>query len=118
MFASGWDEKSRRPIPWRLKNTPRSRSEAILTGFRNSRETNRPRLPVGIGQHEVIQQVWEGLVLDGNRQVRAMDEIGGTQPPRMVLLAKKHLFARRFRRTTPGTVVTNSAGAIVNARRR
>jgi len=42
--------------------------------------------------------VWEGLVLDGNRQVRAMDEIGGTQPPKMVLLREKHLLGRHFRR--------------------
>ena len=36
----------------------------------------------------MIQQVREALVLDGNRHVRAMDEIGGTQPPRMVCCAK------------------------------
>ena len=65
--------------------------------FETLRETDRPRLPVGIGQHEVTQQVREGLVLDGNRQVRHMDEIGGTQPPRIVLLREKHLLGRHFR---------------------
>src|SRR6516225_3070513 len=81
-----------------LSQLPDRVLKAFAQAFDTLRVTNRPRLPVGIGQHEVIQQVREALVLDANRQVRHIYEIGGTQPPRMVPLRKKHLLGRPIRR--------------------
>jgi hypothetical protein len=54
------------------------------------READRPRLPVRVGQHEVVDQVRERLALDGHAQVAAVGEVAGTQPSRLMHLGEEH----------------------------
>jgi hypothetical protein len=56
-------------------------------------ETERHRLPVRVGQHEVIHQVIEGLPTDGHVQTAHVGEVRGTQSAGMMDLAKVHFLA-------------------------
>jgi hypothetical protein len=58
------------------------------------RETDRHVFPVRVGQHEVIQQVWERLPLDSHTQTLHVREIGCSQAARLVDLAEEHFFGR------------------------
>ncbi len=54
-------------------------------------EADRPRLPVRVGQDEVVHQVRKGRGRDGDTQVGAVGEVRGRQPARMVDLAEEDL---------------------------
>jgi hypothetical protein len=58
------------------------------------REAQRPRLPVRVRQHEVIDQVRERRAGDGYAELIAVREVAGAQPPRLVHLAEEHLLGR------------------------
>ena len=57
MFAhsKGVAEKSRRRIPGDSRTFPDRVLKPFAQAFETLRETNCPRLPVGIGQHEVMR---------------------------------------------------------------
>jgi hypothetical protein len=66
------------------------------------READRRRLPVGVGQDEVVDHVVEQLALDRHTQVAHAREIRGRQPARFVDLAEED-FLVRSRAGTPTT---------------
>jgi hypothetical protein len=54
-------------------------------------EADRARLPVRVGQHEVVDQVIERLTRDGHAQIGHVREVGRAQPTRRVNLREEHL---------------------------
>jgi hypothetical protein len=54
-------------------------------------KTDRARLPIGVGEHEVVDQVIEGHTGNGYAQIGAVGEVAGAQPSGMVDLGKEHL---------------------------
>jgi hypothetical protein len=59
-------------------------------------EADRPGLPVGIRQHEVIDQVVERFAGDGDAEGAHVSEITRGEPPRLVGLCEEHLPGRPF----------------------
>jgi hypothetical protein len=59
-------------------------------------EADRAGLPVGIRQHEVIDQVVEGFAGDGDAESAHVSEIALGEPPRLVGLCEEHLPGRPF----------------------
>jgi hypothetical protein len=53
-------------------------------------------LPVGVGEHEVVDQVVEGHVVDGHAQVVAEGEVAGAQPSGMMHLGEEDFACRPF----------------------
>jgi hypothetical protein len=53
-------------------------------------ETDRPGLPVRVRQHPVVDQVRKRHAGDGDAQARAVREIGGAQPTRLMDLREEH----------------------------
>jgi hypothetical protein len=50
--------------------------------------------PVGVGQHEVIDQVGKRLPLNGHSQAIHVREVGGPQPARLMRLGKEYFLGR------------------------
>jgi hypothetical protein len=66
------------------------------------RKTDRQRLPIRVGQHEVVDQVLEPLPRDGHVQLVHPREVRRRQPARLVHLAEEHFLGRpRQRPPTP-----------------
>jgi hypothetical protein len=69
--------------------------ERVLQAFAQSlealRKADRRRLPVRVGQHEMVDQVVEALPLDGDTQVVHRGEIRGTEPAGLVDLGEEDL---------------------------
>jgi hypothetical protein len=61
------------------------------------RKADRRRLPVRVGQHEVIDHVLERLLLDRHAQVVQAREVRRRQPARLMHLAEEHLLGRSRR---------------------
>jgi hypothetical protein len=61
-------------------------------------ETDRARLPIGVGEHEVVDQVRERRPRHGHAQVVAVGEVAGAQPAGLVDLAEEHLLGRSVQR--------------------
>jgi hypothetical protein len=57
-------------------------------------EADRPRLPVGVGQHEVVDQVRERLATDRDLQAGAVREVGRAQPARLMDLGEEDFLGR------------------------
>jgi hypothetical protein len=57
-------------------------------------KADRHRLPVRVGQHEVVHQVLEALAGDRHVQAAHVCEVRGAQPAGMVHLAEEHLLGR------------------------
>jgi hypothetical protein len=57
-------------------------------------EADRARLPIRVGQHEVVQQVREGHAGDRHPQVRAVGEVTGAQPAGPMHLGEEHFLGR------------------------
>jgi hypothetical protein len=51
-------------------------------------------LPVRVGEHEVVDQVGEGLALDGHAQGVHVAEVGGPQAARLMHLGEEHFLGR------------------------
>jgi hypothetical protein len=65
------------------------------------READRARLPVGVGQDEVVDQVLQGPAGDGHPQVGAVGEVAGSQPAGVVHLGEEHLPGRPLQGPPP-----------------
>jgi UDP-N-acetylglucosamine diphosphorylase / glucose-1-phosphate thymidylyltransferase / UDP-N-acetylgalactosamine diphosphorylase / glucosamine-1-phosphate N-acetyltransferase / galactosamine-1-phosphate N-acetyltransferase len=65
------------------------------------READGAGLPVGVGQHEVVDQVLERVAGDGDAQFGHVREVRGTEPPRLVVLCEEHLLGRPFEGPPP-----------------
>ena len=61
-------------------------------------ETDRTRLPIGVSEHEVVDQVRERRPRHGHAQVLAVGEVAGAQPAGLVDLAEEHLPGRPVQR--------------------
>jgi hypothetical protein len=57
-------------------------------------EADRAGLPVGVGQHEVVDQVGERHAGDGDAQARAVREVRGAEPSRLVDLGEEDFLGR------------------------
>jgi hypothetical protein len=77
----------RTQLPQRVLQTFAQALEAL-------READRRRLPVRVGQHEVIDQVIETQPLDRHLQLVHRGEVRGAQPARLVHLREEHLLRR------------------------
>jgi hypothetical protein len=65
--------------------------QALAEALETLGEAERARLPVGVGQHEVVDQVRQWLAPDGDAQVGGVREVAGAQAARMMDLAEEHL---------------------------
>lgn len=63
------------------------------------READRARLPVRVGQHEVVQQVLEHHAVDRHSQLRAVREVAGADPTGVMVLREEHLPGRAVQPT-------------------
>ena len=72
--------------------------QPIAQTLETLREAQRHRLPVRVGQDEVIHHMLERLTGDGHAQAAQVREIRGTQPTRLMHLAEEHLLGRALRR--------------------
>ena len=63
------------------------------------REAHRARLPVRVGQHEMVDQVIERQALDSHAQLGTVREVAGAQPSRVMHLVEEHLLHRARQRT-------------------
>lgn len=59
-------------------------------------EADRAGLPVGVGEHEVIDEVVERLAGEGDLELVHVGEVGGGEPPRLMGLREEHLFGGPF----------------------
>lgn len=57
-------------------------------------KTKSDMLPIGMRQHEMVQQVWQGLALNGHLQVVHRREVGSGQPAGSMHLGKEHFLGR------------------------
>jgi hypothetical protein len=64
-------------------------------------EADRAGLPVGVGEHEVIDQVVERLAEEGDAELGHAGEVTLGESPRLVDLREEHLPGRAFEGTPP-----------------
>src|ERR1035437_1506020 len=84
---------------WHLAQFPDRVLQSLTQAFEAFGIAHRPRFPVRVRQHEVIDQGWEALPLDGDTQFLHGGEVGRSQSPRGVLLREEPLLARSVGRT-------------------
>jgi hypothetical protein len=74
--------------------------EGILQPFAQTlealAEADRAGLPVGVSEHEVIDQVVEGLAGDRDAEFGHVSEVGSGQPTRLMVLCEEDLLGRPF----------------------
>ena len=58
------------------------------------REAQCDRLPIGVREHEMIEHMHKRTAADRHAQVRAVGEVAGSQPTRMMYLGEEDLFGR------------------------
>jgi hypothetical protein len=68
--------------------------QAFAEALEALREADRGRLPVRVGQHEMIDQVVEALPLDAHAQVVHRREIGGAEPSGLMNLREEDFLGR------------------------
>jgi hypothetical protein len=79
-------------LPQRFLHTRAQALEAL-------RKAHLHRLPVRIGQHEMVHQVRQRLAGDGHVQAAHVREVGGTQTSRLMHLREVHFLTRTGGRT-------------------
>jgi len=72
--------------------------QALAQALEALGEAHRCRLPVRVGEHEVVGQVIEALSLDGDAQVVHRGEVRGAQPARFVDLGEEYFLGRAAER--------------------
>jgi hypothetical protein len=74
--------------------------QGVLQPFAQALETfaeaNRAVLPVGVGEHEVIDEVVERLAGDRDAEFGHVGEVGRGELPWLVVLCEEHLLGRPF----------------------
>ena len=70
---------------------PQGVLQALAEALVALREAHRSCLPVGVGQHEVVDQVGERTPVDRHPQLRAVGEVAGGQPAGMMDLGEEDL---------------------------
>jgi hypothetical protein len=91
-------DRRRQPVGavqlWRAAQLPQGVLQALGETLVALREADRARLPVRVGQHEVVNQVVERRPGDGHAQVAAVREVAGAEPSGVVDLGKEHFLGR------------------------
>lgn len=96
-IAAGRHRRGQRIGAMHLRHAAQFRQRILQPGaeaFETLGEADRTRLPVGVGQHEVIDQVGKRLTVDGDAQAGAVREVGGTQPAGLMYLREKNFLGR------------------------
>jgi hypothetical protein len=75
---------------------PQGVLQALAEAFEALGEADGAGLPVGVGEHEVIDQVVEGLAEDGDLELGHAGEVALGEPPRLVDLREEDLLGRPF----------------------
>jgi hypothetical protein len=75
---------------------PQGVLQALAEALEALGEADGAGLPVGIGEHEVIDQVVEGLAEDGDPKLGHASEVALGEPTRFVNLGEEHLLGRSF----------------------
>jgi hypothetical protein len=75
---------------------PQGVLQALAEALEALGEADGAGLPVGIGEHEVIDQVVEGLAEDGDAELGHASEVALGEPPRLMNLGEEHLLGRSF----------------------
>jgi hypothetical protein len=84
-----------RPVPPRHgPQLPQGVLQPFAQALETLREADRHRLPVRVGQHEVVDHVLERLPCNGYAQFVHVREIRRSQPPGFVHLAEEHFLGR------------------------
>jgi hypothetical protein len=73
---------------------PQGVLQALAETLQALAKADRDCLPIGAGEHEVVEQVREGMTSEGNAQVVAMGEVGGGQAPGVMDLGEEDLPGR------------------------
>jgi hypothetical protein len=73
---------------------PQGVLQALAEALQALRKTDGPRLPIRVGEHEVIEQVREGVARQGDPQLGAVGEIAGRQPAGVMHLGEEDLLGR------------------------
>ena len=73
---------------------PQGVLQPLAEALQALRKADRRRLPIGVGQHEVVRQVGERLPLDGHAQVAHVREVAGAQPAGLVHLGEEDFLGR------------------------
>jgi hypothetical protein len=73
---------------------PQGVLQALAEALQAFRETDGSRLPIGVGEHEVVDQVGERAAEDGHAQVGAVGEVAGTQAAGVMHLGEEDLLGR------------------------
>jgi hypothetical protein len=68
--------------------------QAVAEALEALGEADRAGLPVGVGQHEVVDQVHKRLAVDGHLQTAGVRKVGGAQLAGLMDLAKEDLLGR------------------------
>jgi hypothetical protein len=88
----------RQPIramhPRHAAQFPQGVLQAFAKTLQAFRETDRSRLPIGVGEHEMIDHMHERTAVDGHAQVGTVGEVAGSQPTGMMYLGEEDLFGR------------------------
>jgi hypothetical protein len=80
---------------------PQGVLQALAEALQALRETDRAGLPIGVGQHEVVDQVRERAAGDRHPQLVAVREVGSRQPAGVVDLGEEDLLGRAVLRPPP-----------------
>jgi hypothetical protein len=75
---------------------PQGVLQALAEALEALGEADGARLPVGIGEHEVIDQVVERLTEDGDAELGHASEVALGEPTGFVNLGEEHLLGRSF----------------------
>jgi hypothetical protein len=97
-----WDGRGETVGPMQLGNAtqfPQCILQAVVETLPALGEADRAALPVGVGQHEVVDQVGERHAGDGDAQARAVGEVRGAEPSRLVDLGKEDFLGRAVQGT-------------------
>jgi hypothetical protein len=78
----------------RAAQLPQRVLQAFAEAFQALGKTDAAGLPVGIRQHEVVNQVRKWRSRHSDIQTRAMGEVRGTDPPRLVHLREENFLGR------------------------
>jgi hypothetical protein len=73
---------------WHAAQLPQGRLQPFREGLERLRDAHRDRLPVGVGEHEVVHQVIERLAGDGDRKRVPAREVRRGEVARLVDLAE------------------------------
>jgi len=68
--------------------------QPVAEALQAFREAERDRLPIGVREHEMIEQVRKRTAVDRHAQVAAVREVAGSEPTWMMDLGEEDLFGR------------------------